>query len=137
MESWIWPAINGSGYQAFINPILIKRMMVEKTKMLGRSDPLVVVGMIRMRRKLVPPTEVDFYPAIQKQVTTILVFVVPAMIKQSFLLPLTLLNSSSSGGSIRNARFFALYLAGCCRHPPINHVLKDKFLDVTPEKYLL
>jgi hypothetical protein len=58
-------------------------MMVEKTKMLGRSDPLVVVGMIRMRRKLALPTEVDFYPAIQKQVTTILVFVVPALTKSA------------------------------------------------------
>jgi hypothetical protein len=58
--------------------------MVEKTKMLGRYDPLVVVGMIQMQRKLALPTEVGLYPAIQKQVITILVFVAQALTSKTF-----------------------------------------------------
>jgi hypothetical protein len=58
-------------------------MMAEKTKMLGRYDPRVVVDMIQMRRKLALPTEVNFYPVIQKQVTTILVFVVQELTKSA------------------------------------------------------
>jgi hypothetical protein len=58
-------------------------MMAEKTKMLGRYDPLVVVDMIQMRRKLALPTEVNFYPVTQKQVITILVFVVQELTKSS------------------------------------------------------
>jgi hypothetical protein len=58
--------------------------MAEKTKMLGRYDPLVVVGMIQMQRKLALPTEVELYPAIQKQVITILVFVAQALTSKAF-----------------------------------------------------
>ena len=59
-------------------------MTAEKIKMPGRSDPLVVAVMILMQRKLALPTEVDFYPAIQKQVITILVFVAQALTSKPF-----------------------------------------------------